>query len=162
MPQILVRPALPAEAETIRDLVCDAYEKYASRIGRQPAPMQSAYHDLVAEDRVWVAYIERIVGILVLMRVESSMLVENVAVLPSRQGQGIGRTLMAFAEAKAREWGLETLELYTNERMVENIGFYLGLGYRETARRTEDGLRRIYYRKRLAKLERRGESRLRD
>ncbi len=162
MPGIVVRLAHPAEAETVRGVVREAYLKYVSRIGREPAPMQSAYHDLIAENQVWVACTERIVGILVLVPMGSSMLVENVAVLPSLQGQGIGRTLMSFAEAKARERGLEALDLYTNEQMVENIGFYLGLGYQETGRRVEDGFRRIYYRKRLDKTERHPESGLQD
>jgi hypothetical protein len=33
--------------------------------------------------------------------------------------------------------------------MVENLAFYPRLGYREDARRVEDGFRRVYYSKRI-------------
>jgi hypothetical protein len=39
------------------------------------------------------------------------------------------------------------LTLYTHEVMTESQAVYLHLGYRETARRAEDGYRRIYLEK---------------
>jgi ribosomal protein S18 acetylase RimI-like enzyme len=45
--------------------------------------------------------------------------------------------------------GLDTVELYTHERMVEALSFYRGLGYVETGRRIEDGYARVYLRKSL-------------
>jgi GNAT superfamily N-acetyltransferase len=85
----------------------------------------------------------------VLIERPGHLLVENVAVDPSRQGGGIGRFLMAFAETYARERGLGELRLYTNEAMHENLRFYPRLGYREDGRRLEDGFRRVYFVKRL-------------
>ena len=63
------------------------------------------------------------------------MLIENVAVDPRWQREGLGRRLMAFAEDEARRRSLATMLLYTNERMVENIALYTRLGYLETERR---------------------------
>ena len=77
------------------------------------------------------------------------MLLDNVAVHPDRQGEGLGRQLMEFAENEARKQGYSSLELYTHESMTENIGLYEYLGYTETDRRTESGYRRVYMRKNL-------------
>jgi hypothetical protein len=45
--------------------------------------------------------------------------------------------------------GLTRLSLYTNEVMTENQAIYAHLGYREVARHTEDGYRRVYMEKLL-------------
>ncbi len=75
------------------------------------------------------------------------LLVENVAVRPDQQGNGLGRRLMEFAEELARQRGIGRLELYTNEVMTENQLIYARLGYRVTDRRAEGGYRRIYMEK---------------
>jgi ribosomal protein S18 acetylase RimI-like enzyme len=56
---------------------------------------------------------------------------------------------MTFAEKLAEASGLTALTLYTNELMTENVRYYGKIGYTETARRTEDGYRRVYMRKAL-------------
>ena len=64
----------------------------------------------------------QIIGVLVLVANEEMMLLDNVAVHPDRQGLGLGRQLMAFAENEAAKQGYSSLELYTHESMTENIG----------------------------------------
>jgi ribosomal protein S18 acetylase RimI-like enzyme len=99
---------------------------------------------------VWVAHdAAEVVGVLVLHERDTALLIENVAVHPSRQGRGIGRALVAFAEEQARAAGLAEVTLYTNARMTANLRFYPALGYAETGRRAEDGFDRVFYRKRL-------------
>ena len=68
---------------------------------------------------------------------------------PDRQGCGIGRALIAHVEEEARRLGLNAVELYTNEKMTENLGLYSRLGYIETGRRNEDGFNRVFFRKAL-------------
>ena len=58
--------------------------------------------------------------------------------------------LVAHAETLAAGAGLEAVELYTNQDMTENLRLYPRLGYVETGRRSEDGYRRVYFRKALA------------
>lgn len=126
----------------------EAYAPYVPRIGREPAPMTADYADLIGRSEVWVAdEAGRVVGVLVLRPGATALLLENVAVVPERQGRGIGRVLIAFAERKARDLGLTEISLYTNERMVENIHLYRKLGYVETDRRVEDGFARVFFRK---------------
>jgi hypothetical protein len=52
--------------------------------------------------------------------------------------------LLAFAEAEARRMGARALRLYTNEAMTENLALYGRLGFVETHRAVEEGLRRVY------------------
>ncbi|HET6521025.1 MAG TPA: GNAT family N-acetyltransferase, partial [Geminicoccaceae bacterium] len=91
----------------------------------------------------------RVVGLIVLVDGADHLHVENVAVAPEAQGRGLGRALMAFAEAEARRRGHGEIRLYTHQRMVETPPFYAALGYAETGRGVQDGYERIFFRKRL-------------
>ena len=90
------------------------------------------------------------VGFIVMRPGEGHLFIENVALHPERQGAGLGRRLLEFAEASARARGLPALELYTNVKMTETFPFYRGLGFVETERRYEDGFDRVYMEKKLA------------
>jgi ribosomal protein S18 acetylase RimI-like enzyme len=135
---------LPAICEVIRT----AYARYSDRMDRPPAPVLADYNAAVQAGQVWVLG-EPVAGVLVLDDDHDGLLVENVAVRPTAQGVGLGRALMEFAERHARARGLRRLALYTNEVMVENLAFYAKLGCRETARRTDDGYRRVFMEKLL-------------
>ena len=100
--------------------------------------------------RAWVAEVDgAIAGLLVLEAHDDHLLVENVAVEPSRQHQGIGRALLAFAEQRAAQLGLGELRLYTHVKMTENRALYVRLGYREVDRRSEEGRARVFMSKQL-------------
>jgi ribosomal protein S18 acetylase RimI-like enzyme len=146
-----IRPARPPDASPIRDLVQAAYGHYVERIGQRPAPMDADYEEQVREGRAFVAE-ERgeLVGAIVLVQYPDHLLVDNVAVDPARQGEGIGRALLAFAEDRARAAGTPTLRLYTHSKMTENRALYARLGYEETERRDEAGFDRVFLVKRLA------------
>jgi GNAT superfamily N-acetyltransferase len=137
------RRATDADLPAIRSIVKAAYARYLDRMDRPPAPVLNDYRAATAAGQVWVLG-EPVIGVIVLMSEEVGLLVENVAVSPADQGKGYGRTLMEFAEQQARSRGLRRLTLYTNEIMTENLAIYSRLGYRETARYTEDGYRRVY------------------
>jgi GNAT superfamily N-acetyltransferase len=137
------RRATDADLPAIRSIVKAAYARYLDRMDRPPAPVLNDYRAATAAGQVWVLG-EPVIGVIVLMSEEDGLLVENVAVSPADQGKGYGRTLMEFAEQQARSRGLRRLTLYTNEIMTENLAIYSRLGYRETARYTEDGYRRVY------------------
>jgi ribosomal protein S18 acetylase RimI-like enzyme len=148
MPQIV--PAAPGDARAVTGCVRAAYAGYVERIGREPAPMTADYPALIAAGEVWVIRAgEGVAGVLVLRPQPPALLVENVAVAPDRQGEGMGRALMAFAEEQARAAGLREVVLYTNECMTENLRFYPALGFAETGRGVQDGFARVFYRKRL-------------
>lgn len=150
MTPVRIRLATPGDAEVIDELVQCAYAHYVDRIGRRPGPMDEDYARKVAEGKVSVA-VEggEIVGLIVLARESDHLLVENVAVGPEHQGEGIGRALLAFAEEVAAEVGLTTLRLYTHALMTENLAFYPRLGYTEVDRRIDNGFERVFFSKRL-------------
>jgi ribosomal protein S18 acetylase RimI-like enzyme len=148
---VRLRPAAGGDVAVVARISHDAYAVYVERIGRRPAPVTADHAALVAAGEVTVATVaEAVVGVLVTRPAGSSLLLESVAVDPGHQGMGIGRALVAHAEALAAAAGLEAVELYTNQAMTENLRLYPRLGYVETGRRSEDGYRRVYFRKTLA------------
>lgn len=126
-----------------------SFAHYVDRIGQPPAPMVANYEALVEAGGAYVFEGEAILGYLVLEPLEDAMLLDIVAVCPDAQGRGVGKALMIYAEEQTRTAGLETIRLYTNALMHENVGLYGKIGYVETGRKTEDGFDRIYMEKRL-------------
>lgn len=150
MKHVEPRRADAADAAGIAECVRAAYTHYIERIGTPPGPMLDDYDQVVRDHRAYVVEDGgEIVGVLVLMEKESGLLLDNVAVLPSRQGEGFGRRLVEHAESEASRLGHRHLDLYTHQRMTENIAMYLRYGYDEIDRRTERGFPRVYMRKEL-------------
>ena len=150
MDELQLRPATAADAPAIARCVEAAYSHYIERIGEPPGPMLDDYPQVVRDHRVFVVESGgEIAGAIVLIEDRGTMLLDNVAVLPSRQGEGIGRRLMLLAEKEARRLGYNCIDLYTHELMTENFALYARNGYEEIERRTERGFPRIYMRKRL-------------
>lgn len=140
-----VRQARTDEAAAVTDLVQRAYAHYVERIGRRPSPMDADYERLAAAGELWT--LEESTGAMLLREDNGHMLVDNLAVDPARQGTGLGRRLLAFAEDEARRRGLGALRLYTNAAMTENIALYTRLGWQECDRRLEGAFSRVYFRK---------------
>ena len=111
--------------------------------------MLDDYAALVGAGRVHVTEHGVVCGLVVLIPEGATMLLDNIAVHPARQGQGIGARLMGFAEEAARAANCAAIRLYTHELMAENIARYRRLGFLETHRAEEKGLRRIFMRKPL-------------
>lgn len=144
------RPAILADRQAIEEIVRDAYSPYIRRIGRPPGPMLDDYEFLIDKGSVYVVDLEgTIQGIVVLIPEQDAMLLDNVAVAPSAKGTGIGRRLLEFAERSARAAGYRAIRLYTHETMTENIALYSRIGYTETHRAEEKGLKRVFMVKHL-------------
>jgi ribosomal protein S18 acetylase RimI-like enzyme len=146
-----IRAATAVDVPAIRQIVEHAYRHYIPRIGKPPGPMLDDYAACVSEGVVWV--IEEsgtVAGIIVLLPGPDHLLLDNIAVAPARQGAGLGRRLLAFAEAEAARRGYREIRLYTHQTMTENQRLYTAIGYKETGRGTEDGYERVFMRKRLA------------
>lgn len=145
-----IRLAHSADLDAVHTLVHDAYVRYVARIGRPPGPMLDDYERRIAAAQVWLLEDQHaIVGLVVLEEQPGALLLDNVAVAPAAQGQGFGRTLIAFAESEARRRGYGEIRLYTHERMIENIALYQRLGFVEIARVHEKGFDRVYMAKQL-------------
>lgn len=149
-----IRPARPEEAAALRALARAAYARWVPVIGREPAPMADDYAARVAAGQAFVleaaAPDGRILGFAVLEDApDGVLLLDNVAIAPQEQGKGLGRVLIAFAEAEARRRGQRRLRLYTHVAMEANIRLYERLGFIETHRAMQGAFCRVYMEKRL-------------
>ena len=146
-----VRLATRDDLHAVEEVVRAAYSHYVARIGRKPGPMLDDYSTLIEGGHVHVIEHDGVVqGVLVLISEKDAMLLDNVAVAPAAQGLGLGRLMLQFAERSAIDAGYHSIRLYTNEAMTENIRLYSRIGYSETHRVEEKGLRRVYMTKPLS------------
>lgn len=145
-----LRPARESDAAELAALVDAAYGHYVERLGMLPGPMTEDYTVVIRDREVTVAESGgAIIGAVVLGPGEEGFTIDNVAVHPARQDEGIGRALLELAEADARTAGHDTVHLYTHEKMTENQALYARIGYVEYERRAGDGFSRVFMRKRL-------------
>ncbi|MBB3386469.1 MULTISPECIES: GNAT family N-acetyltransferase [unclassified Rhizobium] len=85
---------------------------------------------------------EHLVGCIFCRPEAESLYVGKLAVLPTAQGKGIGRRLLALAETKARELGLKTLRLETRIELTDNHATFAAWGFRKTAENRHAGFDR--------------------
>lgn len=148
MDEVRLRQASSADAGQIGDCVAAAYRHYIPRIGKPPAPMLIDYASIIGEHQVWVAELAgEVVGVLVMIPEEGCLLLENVAVHPNVQSQGIGRQLLGLGGREASRQAFPEMRLYTNVLMTENLQLYRGLGWEETGRSVQDGFERVFFRR---------------
>lgn len=147
---IILRVANLNDLTAIEALVEAAYGPYRKAIGVEPGPLQDDYTDAITKNRVQVLIRgPDIISLLILIPKSDALLIDNVAIDPAWQGQGLGRYLMSVAEAVGRAGCHPCLRLYTHEKMAANIALYGHLGFEETARIRERGLNRVYIEKPL-------------
>jgi ribosomal protein S18 acetylase RimI-like enzyme len=143
-----IRKAGAEDLDAVRLIVDEAYSPYVARIGCRPGPMDDDYAVRIRDGLIDLAEQDgEVLGLIVLVDEGDVLLVENVAVRPSLHGRGIGRALLAHADSTAVRLGRPQLRLYTHSGMTENIALYTRLGWRETERRTEHGLERVFFSK---------------
>ena len=141
-----IRIAEKHHQQAISECVDAAYSVYIDRMGKKPAPMLADYKELILKKLVFVVTCkeDELKGLIVLIPRENYLLIDNLAVHPNFQRQGIGQELIEFAIAFAKEARLQEVHLYTNELMTENLMYYPKFGFIEVDRRIEDGYRRVY------------------
>ena len=145
-----IRKADDFDLSQVKSCALAAYDIYVRRIGQEPAPMVADFAAAIDRDEVYVAEDNgRICGFTVFYPRDDHFHLENVAVRPELQRRGIGLLLITYVEQRAKHAGYDSIELYTNANMTENIGIYPKLGYEQYERRIEDGFDRVFFRKKL-------------
>ena len=145
-----IRSADGGDAPAVAGCVRAAYSKYVERIGKEPAPMRQDHAAAIEAGETYVLVEDgELVGTMNVRAQGDHLFIGSLAVRPDRQGEGIGKRLMAFAEGRAARADLQEIRLYTNEKMWENLAFYGRLGFEETHRKLDDGYRRVHLRKRV-------------
>ena len=143
----LIRDATADDVARIRAIASAAYAKYVQRLGREPAPMGADYEAAVAARRVVViAAAGTVRGYMVAWPQADAYFIDNLAIDPDCQGEGLGRRQIEHATAEANRLRLPALRLYTNVAMTENLAMYARLGFVETHRAVEDGYHRVHLR----------------
>lgn len=147
---IVFRRAAVEDAAAIRALLEAAYAIYVPRMGRLPVTMDGDFAAAVRDDLIWVVIDgDGLLAVLHLRQRRDHLFIDDIAVRPDRQRRGIGKRLLAFAEAEGCRRGHGEIRLFTNATMVENADLYAGLGYREYRREPVRGTDVIYMRKSL-------------
>src|ERR1700693_6451395 len=103
----MIRRAQTEDRKAVEDIVQAAYAMYVERIGKPPGPMLDDYGALIAQDAVGVLEDAdgAIAALIVLLAKPDHLLLDNIAVRPDRQGQGLGRRVIEVAEGEARQLG---------------------------------------------------------
>lgn len=149
-----MRRATNDDLDAVAELTVRAYAPHTEAFGAPPIPVTEDYAPRVKAGEVWLLEGgDAPAGLIVLEDGPDDLTIFSVAVAPERQGEGLGRQLLRFAEEEARRRGHATLSLYTNARMTRNIAIYRAFGFEETGRRPNPkrpGWIRVDMEKRLA------------
>lgn len=141
-----IKKATRAHAPLLNQLVNSAYRGDASRQGwTTEADLldgtridEAAIRDLISRpDTTVLTYWEDgvMLGCVELRTVESKLYLGMLSVNPNTQGAGIGKKLMAAAEAHARILKINTIYMTVISVRQELIAWYVRHGYRLTGER---------------------------
>ena len=158
----MIRPALAKDAEAMRSIAQQAFDQYVALMGKQPAPMLANFDFHLKYDSCFIAELDgKAIGYAILQFADNKPLnkdpldieplLDTIAVLPTYQSRGIGKTLMLALETTMKQAGHKSYKLYSNIHMTETIAWYERFGFEQFCQVTEDGFERIYMRKYLTK-----------
>lgn len=146
-----IRKARLDDLAEVERIVAEAFAPYVARMGRRPAPMDDDYRARIAAGEVDVLVdAGGMAGLVVLETDRDPSVLETLAVADRARGLGLGRILVAHAEAASRAAGCRTISLFTHEAMTENQAIYPRLGFVETHRAHQNGFDRVFFAKSLA------------
>jgi len=132
-----LRRAAIGDLAAVTALQRAAYARNRAILGVEPLPLLADYAEIFAHYEVYLAERDSTLdGVLILEPRAGDLLIWSIASAPHAQGRGVGNTMLAFAETRARELGVRCIRLYTGEKLAFNIAWYTRHGY--THERTED------------------------
>ncbi len=150
-----LRLALARDADWMCACAEAAYQPYVEAIGRRPAPMDADFPAHIKQQEAWIfersslGLAPQRLGYAILFVRGPALHIDNLALLPRLQGQGLGKQLVRACEAYGRSRACALVRLYTNAKMTANLSFYPALGFSEVDRRWQDGFDRVFFEKRL-------------
>jgi ribosomal protein S18 acetylase RimI-like enzyme len=142
-----IRQATADDAARLGEIARAAYAKYVPRMGREPRPMLADFAAFIAAGfAVVIESAGKTSGYLIGWPEAGAYFIDNVAVDPARQGEGLGRKLLEYSAAQAQRLNLPAVRLYTNVTMTENLAIYRHFGFVESHRAMENGFHRVHMR----------------
>ena len=128
--EVQIRKAGPQDAELVRRLVRKAYAQWIPIIGREPMPMKADYEWAVRDHDIDLLYADgNLAALIEVLAKPDHLFIENIAVIPSLQRQGMGRRLLSHVAEKARKEKIAELRLLTNQAFESNIRLYKSVGF---------------------------------
>lgn len=125
-----VRRATTADLDRLIALQRSAYARNRPLLGVEPLPLLADYVEIFGTMEIWLAEKDdQITGALILQQHPDHLLIWSIATDPALAGNGIGRELLARADDRARELGLDTLRLYTGSKLSHLVAWYGRNGY---------------------------------
>lgn len=142
---LLIRAARPEEAEAIVALIQRAFGQYRGKLRPESGALQETPETIRAAmkaDTILLAErAGRVLGCVSVRRKDGHGYAGRLAVEPMERGIGVGRALMAAAEAEARRMGMDRLRIDVRLKLTENRAFFRALGFAEGAERCHPGFR---------------------
>jgi ribosomal protein S18 acetylase RimI-like enzyme len=73
---------------------------------------------------------EQIVGVLALFSIDKNLIeIKNIAVAETHQGKGIGKKLLEYAIAEAKEKGFQDIQIGTANSSIGQLALYQKMGF---------------------------------
>ena len=138
----MIRPMLPADAETVAELIRTAFATVAPLLDPAPSALRETADSIRRQleaggGAVWD---EGGVQACVLWRVEHNALyLGRLSVRPEWQGRKIARRLLEAAEAEARARRLPRITLAVRLALPRNRHVFAAAGFRETRQHAHEG-----------------------
>lgn len=160
------RPAGPADAGAIAQLRTDAADHLTGRFGKGPWSSRTTPRGVAGDLARGIVVLAHdgsaLVGTLSLTTrkpwaikpeyftpARCPLYLINMAVAPGWQGRGVGRQMLAEAEAIARAWPADAIWLDAFDAPAGAGGFYARCGYTEVRRALYRGNPLVYLERRL-------------
>jgi ribosomal protein S18 acetylase RimI-like enzyme len=132
-----IRLATTDDYEATVACIDAAFTPWIEIIGMKPMALTADYHDFIERKVLYVVdgnQSSELAGLLIIYPVDDALYVDTIGVNPSYQKHGLGRRLLAFAQQKTHEAGLNKITLVTNAKQVSNQNYYRKNGFIETHR----------------------------
>jgi ribosomal protein S18 acetylase RimI-like enzyme len=143
MPNLLLREATLEEAPAVVAVVRGAFEEYRDRLHPPSRALNATVEQVrqkMAHAGVVVASLDdAIVGCAYYERQQDRLYLGQLAVLPACRRLGIGRSLIAYVEARAREFRLPRVRLGVRLALAPLRAYYERMGYRVSSYGTHEG-----------------------
>jgi GNAT superfamily N-acetyltransferase len=131
-----IRPLLGQEIHDVREVERASGERFRSvgldDIADAELMSAKAFESYVDAGRAWVAVDDHdsVVGFVLVDEVDEAAHIEQISVIPDRQGQGLGMALIEHVGNWAKHNGLHALTLTTFDHVPWNRPLYEHLGFR--------------------------------
>ncbi len=140
---LLIRAARPDEAEAIVALIQRAFGEYRGKLRPESGALLETPETVKAAMKTGTILLAvragRVLGCVSVRRKDNCAYAGRLAVEPMERGIGIGRALLAAAEALARRMGADRLRVDVRLKLRDNRAFFRALGFVEGAEHCHPG-----------------------